>query len=268
MKKLALVGAGKMGTAIARGLIRNEVWPREGLAAADVSAPARSAFEAATGVVVAGSAEGVVSGADVVLVAVKPQVAAAAVPPLKEACRGALVVSIMAGVTLARLGDWLGGGRIVRVMPNTPLTVGKGASVFACGPDVSEADRETVRRIFGALGIVYEMGEEQLDAVTALSGSGPAYVFEMIQALADAAVAVGLPPDEALALTAQTVAGAAEMVQQGLGSPDELRIAVTSPGGTTAAGLAVLGAADFRGLIRDVLRAARDRSVELGKSAG
>ena len=268
MMRLALIGAGKMGTAIARGLIRNEVWPREGLAAADVSAPARAAFEAATGIRVAESPEAVAPGANVVLVAVKPQVAAAAVPPLREACGDALVVSIMAGVTLYRLSGWLGSGRIVRVMPNTPLTVGKGASVFACGPDVNDADRQTVRLIFGTLGTVYEMDEGKLDAVTALSGSGPAYVFEMIQALADAAVAVGLPSEEALALTAQTVAGAAEMVQQGLGTPDELRIAVTSPGGTTAAGLAVLGNAGFRGLIRDVLRAARDRSVELGKDAG
>lgn len=265
MKRLVLVGAGKMGTAIAQGLVAAEVWPREGLAAVDVSAPARAAFEAATGLAVAESLEAVVPEAAVVVVAVKPQVAPGVVPLLEGTCGDALVVSIMAGVTLARLGEWLGGSRIVRVMPNTPLTVGKGASVFACGPGVDEADRDTVRRIFGALGVVYEMDEDKLDAVTALSGSGPAYVFEMIQALVDAAVAVGLPAPEALALTAQTVAGAAEMVQQGLGTPEELRIAVTSPGGTTAAGLEVLGSADFRGLIRDVVRAARDRSVELGR---
>jgi pyrroline-5-carboxylate reductase len=263
--KLAFVGGGKMATAIARGLVQKQVWSAADIVAADVVSTARAAFTAATGVPCAESAIGLLSGADVVVLAVKPQVAAAAVKPLAAECAGKLVVSICAGLPLAKLGAWFGTDRVVRVMPNTPLMVGKGASVFACADGVKDVDRETVKRIFGTLGIVYELPESSMDAVTALSGSGPAYVFEMIQGLVDAAVGQGIPPDVALALTAQTVAGAAEMVQQRLGTPDELRTAVTSPGGTTAAGLAVFAKANYRGLLQDVLRAARDRSAELGK---
>jgi pyrroline-5-carboxylate reductase len=150
-------------------------------------------------------------------------------------------------------------------MPNTPLMVGKGATAFACAEAVTESDRAFVTSMFSAVGVVHEVPEEQLDAVTALSGSGPAYVFEMIQALVDAGAAVGLPADVALKLTVQTVAGAAEMVARGIGSPDALRAAVTSRGGTTEAGLAVLGEADFRNVIADVVRAAARRSEELGR---
>jgi len=263
--KLGIVGAGKMGTAIARGLVDNGVLPAEAVAAADVVAAARESFRHATGVQCAESAGEIVGGADVVLLAVKPQIAAEAVAPIAGQCRGKLIVSIMAGIPLARLCGWFGSERVVRVMPNTPLTVGRGASVFACAADVSDADRAFVQRLFGAVGIVHEMAEERLDAVTALSGSGPAYVFEMIQALVAAAEAVGLPADAALELTVQTVAGAAEMLQRGLGTPDELRIAVTSPGGTTAAGLAVMAEANFRQLVKDVVAAATRRSVELGR---
>ena len=263
--KLAFIGGGKMATAIARGLVQKQVWPATEMAAADVVPAARAAFTAATGVPCAESASGLLCGADVVILAVKPQAAEAAVRPLATECAGKLIVSICAGLPLQKLGSWFGTDRVVRVMPNTPLMVGKGASVFACAAGVQEADRETVTRIFGTLGIVYELPESSMDAVTALSGSGPAYVFEMIQGLVDAAVGQGIPADVALALTAQTVAGAAEMVQQRLGTPDELRTAVTSPGGTTAAGLAVFAKTNYRGLLQDVLRAARDRSAELGK---
>jgi len=154
------------------------------------------------------------------------------------------------------------------VMPNTPVVVGMGASVFAAAAGVDEADRRLVGRMFGAVGLALEMPEERLDAVTALSGSGPAYAFEMIRALTAGAVALGLPPEAALQLAAQTLAGAAEMVRRGLGTPEQLRVAVTSPGGTTAAGLAVLDRAGFPALVAEVLRAARDRSVELGRCAG
>ena len=264
--KLAFIGAGKMATAIAGGLAENEVLSRDEMIAADISLEARETFARLTGINCAASAAQVVGDADVVLLAVKPQVARDAVAPVVEICRGKLIVSIAAGLTIASLCEWFRTHRLVRVMPNTPLIIGRGASVFSCAPDVTDADRVFVRSVFGALGVVHEMAEDALDAVTALSGSGPAYVFEMIQGLVDAAVQAGLPPDIALELTAQTVAGAAGMVQQGIGTPDELRVAVTSPGGTTAAGLAVLAAADFRPLLKRVVCAARDRSIELGRT--
>jgi len=263
--KLAFIGAGKMATAIASGLADGNVLPAAEMAAADLSAGAREAFTAVTGVCCADSAGSIVGDAETILVAVKPQYAEQAVTPVAAQCRGKLIISIAAGIPLANLCSWFDTTRVIRVMPNTPMVVGKGATVFTCADGVSEADRELARTIFGALGVVFEMSEDKLDAVTALSGSGPAYIFEMIQALVDAAVAVELPADVALQLTAQTVAGAAEMVQRELGTPEELRIAVTSRGGTTEAGLAVMSSAGFRDLIKDVLRAARDRSVDLGR---
>ena len=151
-------------------------------------------------------------------------------------------------------------------MPNTPLMVNSGATVFTCAEGVTDSDRAFARNIFGDLGIVYELGEILMDAVTALSGSGPAYFFEMIAALTAAGKAVGLPEEVALDLTVQTAAGAAKMVQEGLGSPDNLRDAVTSPGGTTAAGLTVLKHVEFREIVAAMVRAARDRSIELGSS--
>lgn len=265
--KLLLVGAGKMATAIGRGLVEKRVLSATDLLAADVSPAARQAFAAATGAVCAESALPLAPSADVLVLAVKPQVARDAALSLAAAGGGKLVISICAGLTVATLGSWFGHNRIIRVMPNTPLMVGKGASVFACGAGVNDADRKIAENIFGTLGVVCELPEEKIDAVTALSGSGPAYVFEMIQGLVEAGVAAGLPAGVALDLTAQTVAGAAEMVQRKLGTPDELRVAVTSPGGTTAAGLAEFAKADFRGLLKKVVLAARDRSLELGRGA-
>ncbi|OPZ24127.1 MAG: Pyrroline-5-carboxylate reductase [Lentisphaerae bacterium ADurb.BinA184] len=266
--KIGFLGAGKMATALAKGLVDKGVCAPADLLAADVAAAARQAFTEATGVACSADAAAMARAVDVLVVAVKPQVAAAAVAGLREFCGGRLVVSIAAGIPLVRLAAWVGHDRLVRVMPNTPVVVGMGASVFAAAAGVDEADRRLVGRMFGAVGLALEMPEERLDAVTALSGSGPAYAFEMIRALTAGAVALGLPPEAALQLAAQTLAGAAEMVRRGLGTPEQLRVAVTSPGGTTAAGLAVLDRAGFPALVAEVLRAARDRSVELGRCAG
>ena len=262
--KLAFLGAGKMATAIAAGISKQGILRVEDMVACDIYPEAQRKFTAVTGVCCGDFSEAAFVAADVVVLAVKPQKAEAAVaalPTLRPEC---LVVSIMAGVPLARLAAWLGTEKLIRTMPNTPMMVGCGATGFARGPAADGDDAEFVRRVFGALGFVGEVPEESLDAVTALSGSGPAYVFEMIQALVDAGVSAGLPAELALGLTVETVAGAAEMLRQGLGTPDELRTAVTSPGGTTAAGLGVFAEAGFRELVRQVVTAARDRSIELG----
>jgi pyrroline-5-carboxylate reductase len=263
--QLAFLGAGKMATAIARGLVQQGVLPAEAITASDPVPAALAAFAATVGGrPTTGNAEAI-AAADVVLLAMKPQDAPAALTPLRGAFAGKLLISICAGLNIAKLSEWTGSARIVRVMPNTPAMVGLGASVFAPGPAVTDADRETTRAILGAIGIVHEMPESALDAVTGVSGSGPAYVFEFIQARVDGAAAQGLDREQALELVVQTVAGAAEMLRQGLGTPDELRQAVTSKGGTTAAGLQVMADADFRGLIAAVIRRATERSVELGK---
>ena len=263
--KLGFLGTGKMATAIAKGLVGKQVWQAADQIGFDVSPEACAAFQQATGVRSANDVEAFGRAADILLLAVKPQMAAAAVSPLRASGAGKLIISIAAGLPLAKLCIWFGHDRIIRVMPNTPSMVGCGAAVYACGAGVETADRETAARIFGAVGIALEMPEAQLDAVTALSGSGPAYVFEMIRVLVEGAKALGMPEDAALQLTVQTVAGAAAMLTEGMGTPTDLRRAVTSPGGTTAAGLAVLDEADFPELMAKVLEAARDRSIELGR---
>lgn len=263
--RIAIIGTGKMGTAIARGLVaRNTVSPAD-LQGADLVVEAREAFAGATGAAVCASPSEAVDGCDIVLLAVKPQVAEEAAREIASECAGKLILSIAAGLRISTLEQWFATSRIVRVMPNTPMTIARGVAAFACGDGVTDDDRRAVESIFSAVGIAREVPEEQMDAVTALSGSGPAYVFEFIQAMVEAAAALGMERRDALDLAVQTVAGAAEMVAADCGEPEELRDAVTSKGGTTAEGLRVLREHDFRGLMKTVLQAAHDRSVELGK---
>jgi pyrroline-5-carboxylate reductase len=263
---LAFIGAGKMATAIASGLIDHKVVAPDSLLATDVSEDARLAFAERVGVNCGSDNAAMVAQADVVVLAVKPQVAKDVLAPLQGAFGDSLFISIAAGLSIATLSEWTGASRVIRVMPNTPAMVATGASVFSSAPAVTEADREIAHRIFGAIGIVQEMPEPKLDAVTGLSGSGPAYVFEFIQALVDGGVAAGLDAESAHELVVQTVAGAAEMLRQGMGTPDQLRIAVTSPGGTTAAGLGVMAEANFRDLMSRVVARATARSIELGQA--
>jgi pyrroline-5-carboxylate reductase len=262
---IGFVGAGKMAAALAGGMVRKGVVAPARVRASDVSEEARQAFSAATGLRTTGDNRELVDWADTVILAVKPQVAGRVLEPLTGAFEHKLLVSIAAGLSIARLSAWTGTERIIRVMPNTPALVGKGAAVFAAGAAVLPADRDIAQRILGAVGMVLEMPESKLDAVTGVSGSGPAYVFEFVQAMIDGATAAGLEAEAARRLVLQTVSGAVEMLQRELGTPDELRTAVTSPGGTTAAGLAVLAGAGFRDLIAAVIAKATARSVELGK---
>jgi len=263
--KILFIGAGKMATALAAGIVKHNIHPASELLAVDVFAPAREAFTKTTGIQCVENAADYVQKAETILLAVKPQVApeaVAALPPLRE---GTLVISICAGIPLAKLSAWFHTEKIIRVMPNTPLMVGKGASCFALGAQADAACAKIAETILGSLGIARQVTEDQLDAVTALSGSGPAYFFEMVKALADAGVHAGLSPELSLELTVQTLAGSAEMLCRKLGTPDELRDAVTSKKGTTAAGLDVMAAANFRKLMDDVVDAARRRSIELGQ---
>ena len=253
-----------MATALATAIVKNNVLPATEIIAADISEAARTAFTAATGVQCTDNAASYAPKAEVLFLAVKPQVAEAAVKALPKT--SALVISICAGIPLAKLSGWFGSERIIRVMPNTPLMVGKGASCYALGKTASPKDGEFARRVLGTAGIAYEVKEEQLDAVTGLSGSGPAYVFELAKALTLAGEAVGLAPELSLELSIQTIVGAGEMLARKIGTPDQLRDAVTSPNGTTAAGLAVMADQNFRNTIKETVIAAKNRSVELGKA--
>jgi pyrroline-5-carboxylate reductase len=210
----------------------------------------------------------VVSQAEVVLLAVKPQKMTEVLAEIRDCLKAdALVVSIAAGVTLRRLAAGLPPRqRIVRVMPNTPALIGQGASAYSLGEYASPADGELVANLLSAVGAAFEVPEPMLDAVTGLSGSGPAFAYSMIEALAQGGITAGLPSELASELAVRTVAGAAQMVMVTGETPAVLRDRVTSPGGTTLAGLAVLQERGFGEAVADAVIAATKRSVELGQS--
>jgi pyrroline-5-carboxylate reductase len=203
----------------------------------------------------------------VLVLAVKPQQADAVAAELKDAVTADhLVISIMAGITLDRLASLLPNAtRLVRVMPNTPALIGCGASGYALGFGASQADADFVDGLLSTVGLAVRLPEHLLDAVTGLSGSGPAYVFQIIEALSDGGVRTGLPRDVATRLAAQTLLGAARMVLETGQHPAALKDAVTSPGGTTIAGLAAMEAGGVRAALIEAVTAATQRSKELGK---
>ncbi len=260
--KIAFLGAGKMATALARGLVDSEVCGAGDITVADASNVARSALASQLGVKAAESNEAAVKVADAVILCVKPSDAAAALEPCAGALDGKLFISIAAGLTLESLGKMVGDGvRVVRAMPNTAAQVGRSATAFAAGPGVTDVDLALTRKIFGAVGLALPVPESQLDAVTGLSGSGPAYVYLVIESLSDGGVAAGLPRALASQLAVQTVMGAAAMVAETKEHPAVLREAVTSPGGTTAAGLRVLESAAVRSAFIEAVGAATDKST-------
>jgi pyrroline-5-carboxylate reductase len=263
MSGIFFLGAGKMATAICGGLVKSGLYEAGDLAAFDVSDAAGKAFSQATGVSI--RPLDAVEDAEALLIAVKPQMIEPALQPLAGKLGGKLVISIAAGVPIAKISSLTGARRVVRVMPNTPALVGAGAAAYAPGPDASAEDAALVGRILGAVGIAYQVKESDLDAVTGLSGSGPAYAFEFIQALADGGVAEGLPRDTAKKLAAQTLLGAAKMVLESDKHPNELCDAVTSPAGTTSRGLELLAERAFHAAVMQAVRAASRRSRELGK---
>lgn len=264
---IGFIGGGAMAEALLGGLLASGA-PAERLCAADPESERRERLARELGVTALENNAAVVERADVVVLAVKPNV----VTPVLAALEGVdttrpLWISIAAGVTLASLEAGLSAeARIVRAMPNTPALIRSGATALCGNARVGDAERAAARALFESVGIVWEAPREVLlDAVTALSGSGPAYVFAFLEALIDAGEAQGLPRDAAEALAFQTVTGAARLAQESEHSPAELRRRVSSPGGTTLAGLAQLEARDFAGAIRDAVAAAARRAAELGR---
>ena len=259
------IGAGRMATAMARGMIRAGVAPPGRISASDPHTPAREALAAEAGVSAMGSNVEVARVSDVLILAVKPQSMPQALAELLPAVTpGHLVISIAAGVPLATLAAGLGPDcRLVRVMPNTPALVGEGAAGYCLGPHALPGDEEVVRACLGAIGRAYRVAEPLLDAVTGLSGSGPAFVYAMIDALSDGGVLAGLPRDVATALAAQTVLGSARMVLETGLHPGALKDQVTSPAGTTIAGLHALERAGVRAGLIDAVLAASRRATEL-----
>lgn len=267
-ERFGFVGAGRMATALARGLVEAELVSADAISASDPSAEARRAFrEAVPGVSVEDDNRQHAGAAGVLVLAVKPQLIDPVLADLRAAVRPAtLVISIAAGISLDRLANGLPAGtRLVRVMPNTPCLIGRGASAYSLGPTATAADGQLVGRILNAVGTAHEVPEKLLDAVTGLSGSGPAYVYTVIEALTEGGTSMGLPAELAASLAAHTAAGAAHMVLETGESPAQLRDRVTSPGGTTIAGLEVLQQRGLRAAIVDAVGAATARSRELGQ---
>jgi pyrroline-5-carboxylate reductase len=258
--RIAILGAGKIGEALLAGLIKAGHSPADLCISEQYE---KRAAEVSERYGVAGLSLAEAAGADVVVIAVKPPDVAGVARTI--ASTNGLVISVAAGVTTAAIErEMAAGARVVRVMPNTPMLVGEGMSAISAGTAATPADLETAQEVMGAVGAVVQLPEAQLDAVTALSGSGPAYVFLLAEALIDAGVLVGLARPIATQLAVQTLVGSALMLRDSGDSPTDLLAAVTSPGGTTAAGLQALESHALRGAVADALKAARDRSLELG----
>jgi pyrroline-5-carboxylate reductase len=270
MRRWGFIGSGKMATALVKGMLRAGIAPVEAIRASDPLESARSRLGAETGVTVFDSNFPVVQHSDVVVLAVKPQSMREVLVELRPVVTpDHLVISIAAGITIASIVQGLGpGARVVRVMPNTPALIGEGASAYALGPGVRPEDKGVVKALLDSVGQTVDVPESLLDAVTGLSGSGPAFVYLMIEALSDGGVRVGLPRDVATLLAAQTVLGAAKMVRQTGQHPGLLKDQVASPGGTTIAGLHALERAGLRGALFDAVVAATRRSAELAALAG
>jgi pyrroline-5-carboxylate reductase len=258
-----------MATAIARGIVASGFARPAQLAGSDPSEDCRKKFAAETSSRVGSSNLEAAKDAGVVILAVKPQHMAEVLKEITPALTGdQLIISVAAGVSIAQLTLNLGADRrIVRVMPNTPCLVQAGAASFARGGKTTPADAELVKKMFSTVGLAFEVPESLLDAVTGLSGSGPAYAFQIIEAMSDGGVAAGLPRPIATQLAAQTILGAAKMVLETGEHPGALKDAVTSPGGTTIAGLHELERGSLRGTLMNAIVAATRRAQELGRSA-
>ena len=260
------LGAGRMATALAGGMVKAKLITPRALFAADVVAPAAKAFAKATGGKVLRKNSDVLQKAKVIVIAVKPHQVEELLGSLAaDVTSKHLFISIAAGVTITQLEAALGGkARVIRVMPNTPALVGEGAAGFARGNRATAADAKLAARMLGAVGLAVEVPERLINAVTGLSGSGPAYGFQIIEALSDGGVAVGLPRELSTQLAAQTMLGAAKMVLETGEHPGILKDRVASPGGTTIEGLHEMEAAGVRRAHINAVRAAADKADGLG----
>jgi pyrroline-5-carboxylate reductase len=267
--KIAFLGGGNMAGALIGGLLAKG-YAAESIAVVEVIAQARDSLVAKYNVHVSAAPDARTLGADTLVLAVKPQDMRQAVGALSGKLNGQLVVSIAAGIRLEDLARWLGGyAKLVRVMPNTPALIGAGVAGLYAGAEVSKEERARAEAILSAVGkTVWVEDEALIDPVTAVSGSGPAYVFYFIESLEKAGVELGLEPKAARMLAIETFVGAARLAAESPEAPGTLRERVTSKGGTTEAALKVFAAQDLSGRIGEALKAASDRGAELGRLLG
>lgn len=265
--RFAFIGGGNMAEALLKGLLSGLAVEPQRITATDVLAERRQYLEATYGITASADNVQAVKHSDVVILAVKPQVMPDVLASIAAAItRDKLVISIAAGITLQTLQNALGvDQRVVRVMPNTPALVLSGAAGISPGGATTDDDVALVEQIFNAVGRSVVVGDEMMDAVTGLSGSGPAFVFALIEGLSDGGVLSGLPRPMATLLAAQTVLGAARMVLETGRHPGELKDMVTSPAGTTIAGMHALESGGLRGLMMEAVWRASERSAALGR---
>jgi len=265
--KLAFIGAGRMAGAMVRGLLRSGACQPADIAVIGGAGATAANLARETGVRLATSAADLLAGADAVVVACKPQVFLKLDPAFGPPAAGKLVLSVLAGTRLAKLGAFFPGARaLARAMPNTPGAVGQGITALCSERPLSSADAANVQAILAGLGAVVEVPEPMFDAVTAVSGSGPGFFFEYVAAYEQAAVGLGFTPEQAKVLVSQTFSGSLALLAATGETPENLRNQVTSPGGTTRAGLDALEAGKFRDVVASGLLAARKRGEELGKA--
>lgn len=267
--KIAIIGGGRIGTALIGGLIDGGQ-EAGGIRVAEPSQVRKEELAAQFGVTLTEDAAEAVEGADVAFICVKPHDVAEVLEDIAGTIEGddegAVVVSMAAGITLETLeAVFPVGTPVIRVMPNTPMLVGRGVCAVAPGRFTDQKQVDLVSGLLGRVGVVEVVAEKQMDAVTAVSGSGPAYFFLFIEAMTDVGVDLGLTREQAQRLAAETMAGAAEMLSADGADPVQLRAAVSSPAGTTVAATRTFEEAGLRGAVSRALRAARDRSVELGR---
>lgn len=266
-KGMVFLGAGRMATALARGFVAGQLVSPPDLAAVDPDPRARSAFQQAIpGARILERLDSSGGGPRWLILAVKPQMLDEALVGFR-ADPATCLLSVVAGITLERLERICGTKRIIRAMPNTPALVLAGATAWSPGSEATPEDLAWVDRLLGSVGVSIRVGEHLLDAVTGLSGSGPAYVFRFVEALIEGAIQAGLPRSEARRLAVQTLLGSARMLEQTGLHPRELADQVTSPGGTTAAGLRELDERGFSAAVASAVRAAAERGAELGRSS-
>ena len=268
--RFAFIGGGNMGEALIKGLLSGLGVTPQHIMATDVLAERRHYMHTTYGITTSGDNRQAVKESDVIVLAVKPQVMSDVLEEMAPVIDSEkLVISIAAGITLQTLQRALGDSRrVVRVMPNTPALVLAGAAGISPGPAATPQDIVLVERIFNAVGRAVVVSDAMMDVVTGLSGSGPAFIFALIEGLSDGGVLMGLPRQTATLLAAQTVLGAAKMVLETGKHPGELKDMVTSPAGTTIAGMHALESGGLRGLMMEAVRRATERSAALGRSPG
>lgn len=267
MIKVAFIGAGRMASAMVRGLLKTGHYSPGEIGCTCGEDPSGPQLAKSTGILYEPKLEKLLGQSDIIVLACKPQQFNGLDATISALAEGQLIISILAGTTLARINNRFPEARNrVRSMPNTPGQIGAGISAYASDQRLDDADKQIVQLVLGALGEVVAVPEDQLDAVTAVSGSGPAYVFEFTAAMAEAGVAAGLPKDVAEKLARQTVIGAGLLLQASDEHPEELRRQVTSPGGTTQAALEQFTEDKLRDIVRHAVIAAKQRSIELAQA--